>query len=179
MDKNEELPHDEPWSGIARYGSNFTPGPEQDNQSFYKQLDAMPNQLIETMLDAISEGNHRFENVPYEVTLLGHPHIITVRTPSIGNLEIMARLLLLGQHSFGVMNPKPWRDIETIAYAKVTGIIHAPEKAHVNLVDGDKDYEEMDQLYWKSLENPEAQGRIDALVHKQEIANNLHVSKEE
>ncbi len=179
MDKNEELPRDEPWSGITRYGSNITSGPDQDNQSFYKQLEAMPSQLIETMLDAIKEGSHKFDNIPYEVTLLGQPHIITVRTPSIGELEIMARLLLLGQHSFGVMNPKPWRDLETIAYARVTGIIHAPKQAHVNLVDVGKDHEEMDQLYWKSLENPDTQERISALIHKQEMANSIHDSREE
>ena len=166
----EGLTLDEPWSGIARYGSNIKSGPDQENRYFYRQLEALPDELVERMLDGIDSGIHTFNNLPYKVTVLGSPHLMTVRTPSIGAPEITARLLLWGEHNdYGISNLQPWRDTETIAYATVFGHILAPSKVHVHLAHIGKEFDVMDELYWNSLTDEHMQERITAMWQRREM----------
>ena len=170
MRSKEQSGYEAPWSGVAHHGSNIKSGPDQDSRYFYRQFETLPDELVERMLDGIDSGFHTFDNLPYGVTILGSPHLMTVRTPSIGAPEITARLLLWGEHSdYGISNLQPWMDRETITYATVSGHVFAPNKAHVYLAHIGEEFDTMDTLFWSSLNDQKMQERITAMWQRREM----------
>ena len=140
------------WDGVAFHGSNIKSGPNQDAELFNRQLERFPDLLISGMLDGIDAGMHKFDNMPYDVTVLGPPKLMTVGTPTIGQVVLKAKLLLWGEHSdFGISNSDPWKDKETITYVTVSGNVWNPCRSFIEASHIGDEYDEMDSLFWQSL----------------------------
>ena len=158
------------WDGVAFHGSNIKSGPNQDAELFNRQLERFPDLLISGMLDGIDAGMHKFDNMPYDVTVLGPPKLMTVGTPTIGQVVLKAKLLLWGEHSdFGISNSDPWKDKETITYVTVSGNVWNPCRSFIEASHIGDEYDEMDSLFWQSLSDEEMQRRIAALWQRKEM----------
>lgn len=165
-----ELEYSSRWDGVAFHGSNIKSSPNHDAELFNRQLERFPDLLVITMLDGIDTGMHKFDNMPYEVTVLGPPKLMTVRTPTIGEAQVKARLLLWGEHpDFGIANSDPWKNKETIAYVTVSGNVWNPHRSFVDASHIGEEYDEMDSLFWQSLSDEEMLRRVDAIWHRRDM----------